>query len=90
MMFRQGDVALIPSNRPPPAGKAQRVVLVRGASTGNTHVLANAVPNAVPPTLVHVLEATTLDHPEHSTINIPAGVYDVRRQIEGDDTQVED
>ena len=90
MLYRQGDTALIPSTNEAPKGTPGRVVLARGVSTGHEHVLVSAIADADPPRLVYVPETTTLDHPEHGEISIEPGVYAVRRQIESDNTQVED
>lgn len=93
-MQRQGDVAIIPMRdgkvanlKPiPPEG----VVVVRGESGGNTHLLVGAgkwSPNTTDRAICGTLvveegEAAYLTHPEHGGQGIGEGSYMVRRQVE--------
>lgn len=92
-MQRQGDVVVIPTR----AGKVENlkpippegIVVVRGESGGNTHLLVGAgqwAPNtndrAICGTLVVEDEPAYLTHPEHGGQGIGEGTYIVRRQVE--------
>lgn len=92
-MQRQGDVAIIPTRsgkvenlKPiPPEG----IVVVRGESGGNTHLLVGGgkwAPNtndrAICGTLVVEDAPAYLTHPEHGGQGIGEGTYIVRRQVE--------
>lgn len=93
-MQRQGDVAIIPMRAGQVDGlkpiPAEGIVVVRGESGGNTHLLVGSgrwAPNtndrAVCGTLmVEEGEAAYLTHPEHGGQGIGEGSYIVRRQVE--------
>ena len=90
-MFRQGDVMVLSAERrdglvevPREAG---RIVLAHGEVTGHAHAIASddAVLLMDAKTLDRYLEVkapVTLDHEEHSRIDLPSGFYQVRQQRE--------
>ncbi len=93
--IRQGDVMLVPVETIPEDAKAQRpsrkLVLAEGEKTGHHHVLQGEkleellLPGDVAEIeqrFVRVLSEATLEHQEHSTLTIPPGDYEVRRQRE--------
>ncbi len=96
-LIRQGDVLLIPVDHLPegtqPNGSG-RLVLAEGEATGHAHVIDDpraslAVKVALPDTLgdttfllVDGHAAVALTHEEHSTLLVPPGAYEVRRQRE--------
>ena len=73
-----------------------RVVLAYGEVTGHAHAIAdphvemwtmlgakdNAAPGNDNDRILHCLDEVQLDHEEHETIKLPAGLYVVRRQRE--------
>jgi hypothetical protein len=95
-LIRQGDVLLVPVTTIPPGiepvGREHgRVILAHGEVTGHHHSIAS--PDV---TLVsrreaddlHVWLSVTapepveLEHPEHATLLVPPGLWEVRRQRE--------
>lgn len=91
-MYRQGDVLLEPVEALPAVVKALkevkgRHVLAEGEATGHAHTvrggrMAKFFEDAESNRFLQVLEATPLEHQEHSAIDLPEGVYRVRRQRE--------
>jgi hypothetical protein len=93
-IYRQGDVLLVPAEIPAAAqtkGNSKRIVLAEGEVTGHHHVLEGdkleelLLPGDVAEMnqrFVNVVEEAELTHPEHATIAIPAGQYEVRQQVE--------
>jgi hypothetical protein len=93
-MIRQGDILLIPVTTIPTGTPAPpehgRLVLAHGEATGHTHSIAERDDI----TLVTAGEAdglrmwltltapAELEHPEHDTLTVPPGQYEVRRQRE--------
>ena len=89
---RQGDVLLIPINKP--TAKTEdipleggRIILAHGEVTGHAHAVDGAgvdfVLNAL--TLeryIHARQPTTVRHEEHGALELPAGWYEVRIQRE--------
>lgn len=89
--FRQGDVLVerirsIPKDVTPVEREAGRIVLAHGEATGHAHAIA--APHAAllakgAERFLRVLEQpVSLDHEEHSRIELPAGLYRVVRQRE--------
>jgi hypothetical protein len=90
-MFRQGDVLVVAVERreglvevPREGG---RIVLAHGEVTGHAHAIASddAVLSLDAKTLDRYLEVNapvTLDHEEHSRIELPSGFYRVTIQRE--------
>lgn len=95
MLFRQGDVLLVsvkalPLNASPQPKQAQ-VTLALGEVTGHSHVLVAdpadtiapfTVPDQTDVVFLEIMETAFLKHDEHATLDIPAGIYEVRRQRE--------
>ena len=92
-MFRQGDIALIPVDDVPAGLKKVprekgRMVLAHGEVTGHAHVIeGDAVFLAedlaeMEGRFLKVEQECSLVHDEHSTIQVPPGSYEVRRQRE--------
>ena len=93
--FRQGDVLITPIAAKPATAiepidrEGGRVILAHGELTGHAHAIAR--PNATlfrDPKLAAIFlqvtgsEPALLEHEEHSTIVLPPGDYEVRRQRE--------
>lgn len=88
-MYRQGDVAVVRvSDMPQGAIQRERengrVVLAHGEVTGHAHVVTGPAElfDADRQTFLRVGEGAEIRHEEHSTIPLPAGVYQVIRQRE--------
>lgn len=94
-MYRQGDVLLIPvaalpkGCRPIPA-EGERIILARGEVTGHAHAVIGGAEyfrssRRLQRFLVVGGNGALLRHEEHAPIDLPAGVYEVRRQRELED-----
>lgn len=94
-MYRQGDVLIFRAPDDTPAGKAVkrdrgRIVLAYGEVTGHAHAIKSRAARLFSfdeagrelDKLLEVAKTVALEHEEHSTIEIPAGRYIVRRQRE--------
>lgn len=92
-MLRQGDILLVPVDEIPkglrPVPREQgRMVLAHGEVTGHAHVIeGDAVFLAedleeMEGRFLKVEQDAELVHDEHSTLKVPAGSYEVRRQRE--------
>lgn len=92
-MYRQGDVLLIAATRcganaEPVARENGRVVLAHGEATGHAHALVDdhvtlgEVPTTKRRYLRIVKKPAALLHEEHAPIELPPGMYEVRRQRE--------
>jgi hypothetical protein len=90
-MFRQGDVMVVAVERKPDLQPVEReggrIVLAHGEVTGHAHAIADA--DAIllmdAKTLDRYLDVkapVTLDHEEHSRIELPSGFYRVTIQRE--------
>lgn len=86
--YRQGDVFIIESTIPKPAKKTKvdkRIVLEEGEVTGHAHAIAE--PKEANLFLdgtrkyLEICLAADVSHEEHSTITLPKGTYEVRRQV---------
>lgn len=91
--YRHGDLLLVATDKPGKGRKTRpingRLVILEGEATGHAHTVS---PEHA--TLVTADEAdglrmwltltapTRLEHQEHATIVIPAGSYEVIRQVE--------
>ncbi len=93
-MFRQGDVLLVPvAAVPNGATKTDNRVLVMGEVTGHSHRITGQVSVYKwkspaqswrdEETYLSVTDAE-LVHEEHGPIQVPSGIYQVRRQREYD------
>lgn len=89
--FRQGDVALIPVEKLPEGeGKKVdrdngRLILAYGEVTGHAHAIVDDRASLVEKfgtTYLVAPEKVEVRHDEHATIDLPAGVYEVRHQRE--------
>ena len=90
-MFRQGDVMLLECERvdglPLAEREDGRIVLAHGEVTGHAHAIASndAMLFMDAKTLDRYLDVkapVTLDHEEHSRIELPSGFYRVIQQRE--------
>lgn len=91
-MYRQGDVMLASADRVPARAQAVklelgRVVLAHGEVTGHHHSFAAdagvellEAPNGE--RFLRVDRPAALEHQEHTTIDVPAGIFRVIRQRE--------
>ncbi len=95
IVFRQGDVCLIavdaiPKDAKKQPAKGKKVILALGEATGHHHrfefldtshnvTLYVAEGGA---RYVHVTSAAELLHEEHSTVQVPAGKYQLPQQVE--------
>jgi hypothetical protein len=96
MMYRQGDVLLIPVACIPENAQAVpiehgRVILAHGEATGHHHSF-EAGPDvqllmADKERFLQVSKQSDLTHQEHATISVPPGTFQVVRQREYDDTE---
>lgn len=96
MLYRQGDVLLIPigtipANTQTVQRENGRVVLAHGEATGHHHSIAEQGAELVTSEQADELrmwlrvtapEPVALTHQEHDTIMLPPGDYEVRRQRE--------
>lgn len=89
--YRQGDVFIrrvrsLPKERRELPRENGRVVLAHGEATGHAHAIS--APNvslfdAGGRTFLSIgVDTVALEHEEHSTIDLPAGDYEVVRQVE--------
>lgn len=95
-LIRQGDVLLVPANAIPAGARNVRrdhgrLILAHGEITGHHHSIAhpdarlvtreeaNELRMWLQVTATHPVE---LEHQEHSTLLVPPGTYEVRRQRE--------
>lgn len=88
-IFRQGDVIVIPCESIPTNLKHTKVCrLAWGEVTGHHHTIHDGATGYASDVdaLVDYIEVTApsadLTHQEHSTIAIPAGTYQVVKQVE--------
>lgn len=93
-MFRQGDVLVVPVGAMPAdlervPLESGRLVLAHGEVTGHAHVVEGAAELFTPADVdelerrfLRVEQEAQLVHDEHSTIVLPPGDYEVRRQRE--------
>ena len=93
-LIRQGDLLLVPVASLPEqtweAGSGRRLVLAEGEATGHAHVIVDdraelrreAFWNGRRFVVVEEGATVALEHDEHDTLSVPAGVYEVRIQRE--------
>ena len=93
-MFRQGDILLVPVKEIPDGLKEVprengKIVLAEGEATGHLHAINAPEATFLAEDLAQiegrylVIEAeAALTHPEHDTITLAPGNYEVRRQQE--------
>lgn len=98
-IYAQGDILLVVIDKAPNAlKKQQRVTVAEGEITGHHHVLeateGASVLTDTDAEFVRIMGASgLLTHPEHDTITLPPGDYQVIRQREyayGEERQVQD
>jgi hypothetical protein len=98
MHYRHGDLLIVPTDElPRDAQKVKRVggrlVLAEGEVTGHAHAIADrsaSLYELVAPgdvtemrqRFLAVESRAALTHEEHGTIELPAGIYQVFRQVE--------
>lgn len=94
-LIRQGDVLLIPVGKAPRGRKVKRdkgrVILAYGEVTGHAHAILDGHVQLITAEDANDLamwfllvpdKPASLVHEEHSTLVVPPGVYEVRRQRE--------
>jgi hypothetical protein len=94
-MLRQGDILLVPVERLPDEltevpREGGRIVLAEGEATGHLHAidapeaifLATDLADIEGRFLAVEEEEVKLEHPEHDTVTVAPGNYEVRRQRE--------
>jgi hypothetical protein len=88
-MYRQGDLLFIKTNERPEGKKKHGLVVLGSSITGHDHAITSGAVYVNEPTwrdranfYVEVPEGADLIHPEHKTIPLPAGIYQVIRQRE--------
>ena len=92
-LIRQGDLLLVPVNALPERtwnrSNGRRIVLAKGEATGHAHVIDDARVELRDsgwggPRFIVVEEGATvsLEHDEHDTLPVSAGVYEIRVQRE--------
>ena len=91
-VIRQGDVAIIRTDRQLPSGcgavklENGRVILAHGEVTGHAHALEpDGVALLESPEgrrFLKVDKEAAVTHEEHATVTIPEGIWEVRRQRE--------
>lgn len=91
MLYRQGDVLIVPVKSIPKGAKPVprengRVILAHGEVTGHAHALLERNVNMVEKDMRRFLEiaggGASVVHEEHGTIKLDAGLYEVIRQRE--------
>ncbi len=90
-VYRQGDVLMIPVGDPIPAGATEvkredgDVILAHGEITGHAHRVSGSAATLLEVDDRKYLRVDTdvkVTHEEHGTIQLPTGVYEIRRQQE--------
>lgn len=86
-MYRQGDLLLIEVGyRPPHIAHIQTDILMKGTVTGHHHRIQKGkiCPHEEDLIIAYVdaYPGCKLVHDEHATIELPEGIYEVRRQRE--------
>jgi hypothetical protein len=92
-VYRQGDVLLVAAATVPSGAATAvpredgKIVLAHGEATGHAHAIAEptALLTEEPTTKVRhlrLVKPATLLHEEHAPIEVPPGLYEVRRQRE--------
>ena len=88
VIYRQGDVLLVPVDEVPKGAKRlrpKRVILAEGEATGHVHELVGGKVDLFEKAEVvfaKIMSAPQLQHAEHTTQTIEPGVYRVVRQRE--------
>ena len=93
-MFRQGDILLVPVKKLPGGLKEVprengKIVLAEGEATGHLHAIDSEEAlflasdlESISNRFLAIEEEVELTHPEHDTITLEPGTYEVRRQRE--------
>jgi len=87
--YRQGDVFITEVNEIPKTAQEQkpqsRIVLEYGEVTGHAHAINDPTEAKLfldgVRKFLEVCLAASVSHEEHATIALPAGQYEVRRQV---------
>ena len=91
--YRHGDLLLVATDKPGTGIETRpvngRLVLLEGEATGHAHTVSPEHATLVTAEQAGQLRAwltltapAELEHQEHATILVPAGVYEVIRQVE--------
>jgi hypothetical protein len=87
-MYRQGDILFIKSDVPIEGEKQESNVLIESNVTGHKHtvdgatIFFNEINWKNKFATVTVEKEAKIIHPEHKTLILPMGIYEVRRQRE--------
>ena len=86
---RQGDVLMVPAELPAGAVQVKTqgdVILAYGEVTGHAHRIKESAKvrmwSAGAERFLQVMKTVALTHEEHTTVNIPPGVYKLPAQVE--------
>jgi hypothetical protein len=88
MIYRQGDVLLVPIAAVPEGAKPlhpERLVIAEGEVTGHVHELVGGeveLFEGAEAVFVKIMASPEWRHAEHATQTIEPGIYEVRRQRE--------
>lgn len=98
MLYRHGDVAIIPvksfntEEAVPETFEGDDVILAYGEVTGHAHRVVDKTAKMFnvggKRYLVIENESSALTHEEHARIDLPRGVYEVRVQVEYTPTEI--
>jgi hypothetical protein len=95
-MKRQGDILLVPVERLPDGlievpREDGKIILAEGEATGHLHMIDSEKATFLAEDIAQiedrflaVEEEVALEHPEHDTVTLAPGNYEVRRQREYD------
>ncbi len=88
-MARQGDILLVKTDEEISGEASNSLILITGKMTGNSHKLTNGkivfTNDKSSQVMAYVIieeDSAELKHPEHKTIILPKGKYEIRRQRE--------
>lgn len=76
VIYRQGDVVLRPATIPGDAMEAEHRIEVK-SETGHAHVIKGKVYVSGKQQYIMLDRPTPIEHPEHETLVIPPGTYQV-------------
>ncbi|MEM5810465.1 MAG: hypothetical protein QXP66_01020 [Candidatus Aenigmatarchaeota archaeon] len=83
MKFHQGDIMLIQTKLPENVKKIRKNVIAFGEATGHAHIIKGAdIYSDGTTEYAVILQESEMIHEEHPSIVIPAGIYEIRHQIE--------
>jgi len=86
-MIRQGDLLFVKTDEIPQEAKEDKTgIIARGEATGHTHRIRPgqqaALLIAAGMAYINAMRECAIDHQEHSTVVLPPGEWEVKRQRE--------